>query len=402
MERLVEEGNLDPEEGEKTLASLEAPETIAVLGHLGAHIAISIPLRLPISNIVRFAWVVFFRLWAEARALIRRKSDEQHRGARKIHTLTVALLSALPIVGRFGYLAAEPLRKNRPLLAVMLDEALRKLPFNLYRRQHLAVLTCWLSCSGPGVGSGIVTSRWHYLRPHHVVAWIKDAIENLRPNWNLVGGILAVNVVALIIAAVAFALTGNRQLTFGEFGPLQTLKAGQLLVAGVAGYYIYTRFWRLPQAEQRIDTPGSFFWILSGAGLVWLGIDDYFGLHERAGDFLENDLGVTVPLLNNPDDVIVLGYGIIGLTLGFIFFGELMRSRATFPLLATGIGLLGVSLLVDFFAPEGSPPAGLEEPTNLIGGGLVLSAYLLKLREVWSELPAAPESTETGGLPSEP
>ncbi|MDV2480327.1 MAG: hypothetical protein RX317_08810 [bacterium] len=402
VERLVEEGSLDPEEGEKALRSLEAPETLAVLGHLGAHIAISVPLRFPFGSATRFVYVVVFRLRSEARALIRRESDEQLRGARKIHTLTVAVGSALPGVGTFAYLVAEPLRKNRPLLAVLLDEALRKLPFNLYRRQHLAVLTCWLSCSGPGVGSGIVTSRWHYLRPHHLVAWVRDAIENLRPNWNLVGGILAVNVVALIIAAVAFALTDNRQLTFGEFGPLQTLKAGQLLVAGVAGYYIYTRFWRLPQAEQRIDAPGSFFWILSGLGLMWLGIDDYFGLHERGGDFLQYGLGVTVPLLNNPDDIIVLGYGIIGLTVGAIFFGELLRSRATFPLLATGIGLLVVSLAVDFFAPEGSPPAGLEEPTNLIGAGFVLSAYLVKLREVWSELPAAPESTADGGLPSEP
>ncbi|MFB3098146.1 MAG: hypothetical protein ACE1ZZ_05685, partial [Dehalococcoidia bacterium] len=227
-------------------------------------------------------------------------------------------------------------------------------------------------------------------------------IENLRPHRNLVGGILVVNVVALIIAATAFLVTDNRAATFGEFGPMQTLKAAQLLVAGVAGYYIYTRFWRLPQAGQRIDAPGSFFWILSGVGLVWLGIDDYFGLHERGGDFLQNGLGVTVPLLNNPDDVIVLGYGILGLTLGFIFFGELMRSRATFPLLATGIGLLVVSLAVDFFAPEGSALAGVEDPTNIIGAGFVLSAYLVKLREVWSELPAVPELTETGGLPSEP
>ncbi|KKL21779.1 hypothetical protein LCGC14_2442020, partial [marine sediment metagenome] len=391
-----------PEEGEKALRSLEAPETLAVLGHLGAHIAISVPLRFPFGSVARFGWVVFFRVRSETRALIRRESDEELRGARKIHTLTVAVGSALPGLGTFAYLVAEPLRKNRPLLAVLLDEALRKLPFGLYRRQHLAVLTCWLACSGPGVGSRMIQSRWHFLRPHHLVAWVRDAIESLRPHWTLVGGILAVNAVGLIIAGTAFIVTDNRAATFGEFGPMQTLKAAQLLLAGVAGYYIYTRFWRLPQAGQRIDAPGSFFWIISGAGLIWLGIDDYFGLHERGGDVLENGLGVTVPLLNNPDDVIVLGYGIIGLTVGAIFFGELLRSRATFPLLATGIGLLVVSLAVDFFAPEGSASGGLEDPTNIIGAGFLLSAYLVKLREVWSELPAAPESTAVGGLPSEP
>ena len=398
----MDEGSLDPEEAEKAIRGLETPETMAALGHLGAHIAISVPLPTPFENIARFAWTVFFRLRAEATALIRRRSDERLRGARKIHTLTVALASLVPFVGFFAYLLAEPLRRNRPLLAVLLDQGLRKLPFRLYRSQHLPVLTCWLACSGPGVGSRMVQSRWHSLRPHHLVAWVRDAIESLRPHWNLVGGILAVNVVGLIVAGTAFIVTDNRSATFAEFGPMQTLKAAQLLLSGIAGYYIYTRFWRLPEAGQRIDAPGSFFWIISGAGLIWLGIDDYFGLHERGGDVLENSLGVTVPLLNNPDDVFVLGYGIIGLTVSGIFFGELLRSRAAFPLLATGIGLLVVSLAVDFFAPEGSALAGVEDPTNIIGAGFVLSAYLVKLREVWSELPAAPESTAVGGLPSEP
>ena len=72
MERLVEEGSLDPEEGEKALRSLEAPETLAVLGHLGAHIAISVPLRFPFLSVTRFGYVLFFRLRSVGMALIRR------------------------------------------------------------------------------------------------------------------------------------------------------------------------------------------------------------------------------------------------------------------------------------------------------------------------------------------
>ena len=399
-QRLVDEGSLDPEEAEKAISGLETPETMAALGHFGAHMAISVVLFTPFENIARFAWTVFFRLRAEATALVRRRSDERLRGARKIHTLMVAAAALVPFIGFFAYLLAEPLRRNRPLLAILLDQGLRKLPFGLYRRQHLPVLTCWLACSGPGVGSRMVQSRWHYLRPHHLVEWVRDSVERVRPHGTLVAAILAVNVVALIVAGTASLLTDRS--AFEEFGPMQTLKAAQLLLAGVAGYYIYTRFWRLPQAGQRVDAPGSFFWIISGVGLIWLGIDDYFGIHERVGDVLENDLGVTVPLLNNPDDVILLGYGIIGLTVIAIFFGELMRSRAAFPLLATGIGVLIISQAIDFFAPEGSALGGVENPTNIIGAGFLLSAYLVKLREVWSELPAAPESTAVGGLPSEP
>ncbi len=400
VERLVEEGSLGQEEADKAMRSLEAPETLGVLGHLGAHVAISIPLRFPFGSVARFGWTIFFRLRAEARALARRASKEELRGARKIHTLTVAVLSALPGLGTFAYLLSEPLRKNRPLLAVLLDEVLRRLPFGLYRRQHLAVLTCWLACSGPGVAPRVVKDRWHSFRPHHLTAALSDSLERLRPHSGLVRGILAVDALAIVAGGVAFFVTGNEAATFGEFGPVQTLKAGQLLLAGAAGYLVYTRFWRLPLAAQRVDAPGSFFWILSGAGLLWLGIDDYFGVHERVGDVLAGGLGVTVPLLNNPDDLIVLGYGIVALTGGAIFLGELIRSRTSFPLLASGVGLVVISLAVDFFVPEGSAPAGLENPTNVLGAGFLLAAYLVKLREISGELPAAAESVAPRGLPS--
>ena len=62
------------------------------------------------------------------RALLGRVSKDELRDARGIHTLAVAVVSALPGLGTFAYIIAEPLRKNRPLLAVLLDEALRKIP----------------------------------------------------------------------------------------------------------------------------------------------------------------------------------------------------------------------------------------------------------------------------------
>ena len=218
----------------------------------------------------------------------------------------------------------------------------------------------------------------------------------------MVGVILAIDAAALIAAGIVYGLTTNLAVTFGEFGPIQTLKAGHLLASGLAGYLIYHRFWSLPQAGQRVDAPGSYFWILSGAGLVWLSIDDYFQIHERLGDVLEEGLGVTIPLLNNPDDIFVLGYGVVALTMVAIFLGELLRSRASFPLLATGLGFLVISLAVDFFAPHESAFAGLEEPTNLIGAGFILSAYLVKLREVSSELPEVGQPIVAGGLPIAP
>ncbi len=215
---------------------------------------------------------------------------------------------------------------------------------------------------------------------------------------SLVKTILVLDVLALGAAGIVFGLTMNLAVTFAEFGPIQTLKAGHLLVSGVAGYLIYTRFWRLVKAGQRADAPGSFFWILSGTGLIWLSVDDYVQIHERLGDVLEEDLGITIPLLNNPDDIIVLGYALVALIVVAIFFGEIRRSRAVFPLLATGLSFLVVSLVVDFFAPHGTALAGLEDPTNVVGVGFVLSAYLVKLREVSSELPEVSEPASDGRL----
>ena len=117
---------------------------------------------------------------------------------------------------------------------------------------------------------------------------------------------------------------------------------------------------------------------------------------------LEEDLGITIPLLNNPDDIIVLGYAIVALIVVAFFFGQIRRSTAVFPLLATGLGFLVVSLAVDFFAPHGSSLAGLEDPTNVVGAGFILSAYLVKLREISSELPGSPQPIVAGGLPSAP
>ena len=389
IRRLVEEGHLDREEAEKALSGLETPEAVAALGHLGAHIAITLVLFGPFENVARFGWTVGFRLRSEVTALIGRGSDEQLRGARKTHTLVVALLSAVPVAGAVAYLVAEPLRKNRPLLAVMMDQGLRNLPFGLYRRQHLAVLTCWLACSGPGVAPRVV-SRWHSLRPHHLAAWVRDSADRLRPHRALVAAILAANVLALSVAAIAGVLTEEISAAFGEFGPMEALKAGELLAVALAGYYIYTRFWRLPQAGQRVDAPGSFFWILSGAGLGWFAVDGYLRIRERVGNGLEEGLGDIVPLSSNLDDLILVSYGIIGLVMIAVFLGELMRSRAVFALLTVGVVLLIVSQALHVFAPEGTVSADVEHPTSLIAAGFLLAAFLVKLREVWDELPAVP------------
>jgi len=46
--------------------------------------------------------------------------------------------------------------------------------------------------------------------------------------------------------------------------------------------------------------------------------------------------------------------------------------------------------------------AGVESPTSVIEAGFLLAAYVVKLQEVWDELPTVPEPTVAGDPPSEP
>ena len=86
---------------------MEQPATFSALGHLGSHITISLILFGPFENVARFLWTLFFRLKAEALGLVLQGSKEVRDRARKVHTLSVALLSLIPFVGMFAYVAAE-------------------------------------------------------------------------------------------------------------------------------------------------------------------------------------------------------------------------------------------------------------------------------------------------------
>ncbi|MCH8919557.1 MAG: hypothetical protein IIA23_02480, partial [Chloroflexi bacterium] len=59
-----------------------------------------------------------------------------------------------------------------------------------------------------------------------------------------------------------------------------------------------------------------------------------------------------------------------------------------FPLLAAGIVFLIISQAADLSASEETALAGVESPTGVIGAGFLRTAYLVKLRDVWSELQA--------------
>ena len=136
------EGHLDDAQRRRLTETLETPEATAATASLGAHLAMSVPLRFPFGSIARFMWTVAARGRAEWAALRGRSSA---RVARRVHTVPVALMGLVPGFGAGAYLLAKPLRCNRALASIIFDRLLRKMPLRIYWRLHLSALTTWFA-----------------------------------------------------------------------------------------------------------------------------------------------------------------------------------------------------------------------------------------------------------------
>lgn len=377
-----QEKHLTAQQASALRDALSTPEVATVMVHFGAHMAISVPLRFPLGSIARALWTLTFRARLEWSVFC---GKAEQRSARAIHSLPVALFAALPGVGGFAYLLTKPLRRHRALVVIAFDRMLRKIPFRVYQRLHLSALMTWLAASGQKQPR---TARdWGWLKPSRLAGTAKSGLASLRPYRGMIIGVMAFNAAAVVAGGAYLAVTGSLS-AFAEYGPITTLKVMESLAAGALGVLIYRRFWSQPGAEGRPGAAGSFFWLVAGLGLGWLAVDDYLQIHERVGAAL---LGSSVPLLNNVDDVIVLGYGVLALATIALFYREIMSSRPVVTLLVAGVSFGLLMLTVDFFVPEGLFVAGLEDPAHVSAVGLVLAAFAVKYRQVGVKAQAADE-----------
>ena len=370
------EERLTGEQASELRGALGKPEMRSVLVNLGAHMAIGIPLRFPLGSVTRLAWTLSLRVRTEWRII---RGDSAKRSLRGVHSLPVALVAAMPGVGGFAYLMSKPLRGQRALAIIPFDRTLRKLPFGMYRRLHLASLMTWLA-SPSQAGERDAKPGRNRLRPARLVENARLGIASLRPYRRLVAGVAAFNFAALLGGGAYLAATGSTG-AFAEMGPITTLKVAEVTAAAALGLLAYRRFWRQPDAERSPLAGGSFFWLIAGAGLGWLALDDYLQIHEKVGSALPG----SVPLLNHADDAIVLGYGILGLAMITLFFREIVSSRPVFTLLVAGASLGVLMMAVDFFVPETFFLAGLEDPLHVTAVGSLLAAFAVKYRQVSAE-----------------
>jgi hypothetical protein len=362
------EGHLDEPEADRLRDALATPEVASVTANLGAHMAISIPLRFPFGSLARTLWTVVARAKAEWRALRRKGSAAM---ARQVHTVPVALMGLVPGFGAGAYLLAKPLRAHRALAFIVFDRLLRKVPKRLYWRLHLVALLTWFA--RPTVKAPRPSVR-------ALVPAISTRIVALNGRWRLVSAVLAVNAAVLAVSAVLFQRDVSWALS--EFGLLNSVDAFQLFVAGVLGIVAFRAFWQRNAADRASsdEAAGIFLWGATGIGLIGFAFDDFFGLHEAAGAWITTHVALMPLLTNNVDDFITLGYGVGGLAVLAVFRHELFAMRASSVLLIAGVLAAGVMLGTDAYG-RGFLTT-LEFPAQVGAVALLLLAHLTRYLEV--------------------
>jgi len=365
IERWQGEGRISEAEAREATAVLRDGEALNLLGNLGAHMAMSVPLRFPLGSIARFLWTAAHRLAAEIRALVRGHADADTRMARSIHTLPVMFAAALPGAGAAAYVLAVPLRGNRLLMAIALDQGLTLLPFNAYGRLHLVALTTDLARAGAVVPANGRSRLGSVLRA---------APSHLLTHLDIIGGVLMLNALLLGIATVGTVYDGSSW--FGEPGPVAFFSAAQIAVAGGLGVLAYVHFWKRSPPAGVLETARTFFWLVAGAGLLWLAVEDFFHVHHNISDLVPH-----LPFIGRPDNPIVLAYAFLALILVRVFWRHLLASPAQFTLLAAAMVFGTATLVVDFALAEVAPLDEVEDGLHLLTAGLLLSSFAVAYRE---------------------
>ena len=363
------EGYLEDREADRLYDALATPEIASVTANLGAHMAISIPLRFPLGSLARTIWTVVNRAKAEWGAL---RGNGSATMARQVHTVPVALMGLVPGFGAGAYLLAKPLRAHRALAVIVFDRLLRKVPGRLYSRLHLSALMTWFA--RPTIEAG---------RPG--VSALRPRLAAINGRWRLVTAVVAANAAMLAAATVLFQRY-DVSWALSEFGLLNSIDALQLLAAGVLGILSFRLFWRGAVNRASSDeAAGIFLWGVTGIGLFGFAFDDFFGLHEAVGGWIARNIDLVPLFTNNADDFITLGYAAIGLAVLAVFRHELFAMRASSALLVAGV--VAAAIMVGTDAYGHGLLTTFEFPSQVAAVALLMLAHLTRYLEVRAALP---------------
>jgi len=388
VEVWIVEGRLTRDRADALLVTMNAPEVERAMLHLGAHFAISLPLRFPFGALARFFYTLALRLRAEVAGLVRRRAP---RDERRMHTWLVMLVSLLPGFGRLAYFFSSALAGEKLLLLIPVDKVSRKLPFSVYRRLHLdSLFVFWARDEETG-------SLRDLFRPTSYRRAIV-AIRGLGSDLRLASIVIGVNVAVFSVGAYLFLESGEAWETappgwFAERNVIPSLNALQLLAGAAFGIMAYRAFWHVKDGSQR-DAAGIFLWGIGGIGLLVFAVDDYFTIHEHLGRWIQDTFEVLPGVTNMPDDLLILGYAVIGVSVLYMFRMELLSARASSTLLLFAAIAAVLMVTTDAFATTPALKA-LEFPAQTLATMLLMFAFARRFQEVREMMPVA-ESNRTG------
>ena len=151
----------------------------------------------------------------------------------------------------------------------------------------------------------------------------------------------------LLALGLGFAWHQNPTAYTGEGDPITWLSFAHLLaISGLAGGVFSCRtggsrdptVWRQP----------AFVWLLIALGFLFLAVDEVAKIHESLDRFAHRLLQrPETALTDRLDDAILLGYGLSGVAVLYVYRFELVSYRAVLPLVVCGFVLFILMGLLD-------------------------------------------------------
>ncbi len=196
---------------------------------------------------------------------------------------------------------------------------------------------------------------------------------------------------ALVILVSIFLKDGaHPNLLTREFGPITWISFLQLFLTGRIAWKLFKR--REPHGFcglKKISSP-AFVWAICAFGFYFLSVDEMVTIHEKLDVLIYHGLPASSPsVLSQRDDLSIVLYGIIGLSVLLYFWKELYGYKRVWPVFVGGFFCMALSVgfdflshqkewIVLFMADSGAVSrwvSAIEEGFKLFAGGFFLSAF---------------------------
>ena len=143
--------------------------------------------------------------------------------------------------------------------------------------------------------------------------------------------------------------------------------------------------WACLMISWRNGRPRSrWFWTLMTIGFLFFGLDEMLEFHERAGNTLSDSFG-DAGIFRNWNDVVVLLYGVAGLSFVLTFRREILRFPRFAEMLVLGFVFYGLSSGIDSVFDAGALKNVPEESAKLLAAAFFSLAGMAALLSIVAE-----------------